>query len=100
MEADGAVKYLEGEEVSRLSGLRNGEVHLYAKWTPVEYRILYENMKDLAGEDLANAQDNPESFTIENNQITLHDPAPRKGYTFGGWYTDPALTQKAEECLP
>ena len=99
VEADGAVKYLEGEEVSRLSGLRNGEVHLYAKWTPVEYRILYENMKDLAGEDLANAQDNPESFTIENNQITLHDPAPRKGYTFGGWYTDPALTQKAEGML-
>lgn len=53
---------------------------LYAKWTPVTYRIYYA----LNGGE---AVDNPKSYTISTPTITLKNPT-RKNYIFAGWYSD------------
>lgn len=52
---------------------------LYAKWSAKEYTITY----DLAG--AADKPDNPEKYTINDEDFTLADPS-KKGYTFDGWY--------------
>jgi uncharacterized repeat protein (TIGR02543 family) len=49
-----------------------------ATWTPITYTISY----DLAGG--AVATENPTSYTIESEAITLTNPT-RTGYTFAGW---------------
>ena len=49
-----------------------------ATWTPVVYTISY----DLAGGSMAT--DNPATYTIESEAITLVNPT-REGYTFAGW---------------
>jgi len=57
---------------------------LYAKWTPTQYTITYE---------LDNGQNhasNPATYTVVSETITLQDPS-RSGYTFVGWYTEPAF---------
>ncbi|MFR7590837.1 MAG: InlB B-repeat-containing protein [Longibaculum sp.] len=54
---------------------------LYAKWKPVEYKISY----DLDGG--TNHSDNPSSYTIESESITLKNPS-KEGYTFKGWKCD------------
>lgn len=66
----------------------NHIIDLYAGWEPVEYRITYE----LNGGD-ENSPLNPGSYTIESYGITFGE-AVRSGYDFGGWYTDPGLTQQ------
>ena len=58
-----------------------GDITLHAKWTADTYTITY-NLND--GENNTN---NPTSYTVETEKITLADPT-RTGYTFGGWYTD------------
>ncbi len=54
---------------------------LYAKWKTVEYKISY----DLDGG--TNHSDNPSSYTIESESITLKNPS-KEGYTFKGWKCD------------
>ena len=58
-----------------------GDKVLYAKWTPIDYKITYQ----LNGGD--NSEANPASYNIEDDDITLQ-PATRTGYTFKGWFTD------------
>ncbi len=43
-----------------------------------------------------NCKGNPAGFNKNNKKITLCEPT-RKGYTFGGWYTDKAKTKKVTE---
>ena len=50
-----------------------------ANWEIEEYTITY----DLAGGNLGE-QTNPETYTIESEDITLNNPT-REGYTFAGW---------------
>lgn len=52
-------------------------ITLYAKWTPVEYDITY----NLNGGTVSG---NPETYTVESEDITLNIPT-RTGYTFAGW---------------
>ncbi len=85
--ASTTVKYTDGQTVSGLSPEADSEIHLYAIWKLQSFAIVYENM-----DGLENADDNPTSFNEQNNVITLHDPKERTGYSFGGWYTDAALT--------
>ncbi|MGN1276029.1 MAG: InlB B-repeat-containing protein [Floccifex sp.] len=87
-------EFLDKQNVSALSSEKNGVVHLYAVWEVKEYSIRYENM-----EGVENADDNPVSFTAQNNTITLHEPNPREGYTFGGWYSDVELKQPVDNVL-
>ena len=56
-----------------------GDKVLYAKWTPIDYSIVYY----LDGG--SNAASNPATYTIETPTITLAE-ATKEGYTFAGWY--------------
>ncbi|NLV50270.1 MAG: hypothetical protein GXY20_06195, partial [Clostridiales bacterium] len=55
-----------------------GNKEYTANWTPVSYTINY----NLAGGSAAVS--NPESYTIESDDIALSNPT-REGYTFAGW---------------
>ena len=61
-----------------------GDKKFYAKWTPTVYTIAYELN---GGEN--NAQ-NPETYTIETETITLVEPT-KTGYGFKGWYLEETL---------
>ncbi|MGI6701866.1 MAG: InlB B-repeat-containing protein [Christensenellales bacterium] len=58
---------------------------LYARWEIIEYTITYI----LDGGDKG---DNPDGYTIEDDDIVLND-ASKSGYRFTGWYIDAEFTQ-------
>lgn len=64
-------------------------VTLYAHWTLLNYTITYEGLNDATNT-------NPSNYTVETEAITLAAPGTRKGYTFGGWYTDVEYQNKIE----
>ena len=55
------------------------ETVFIAEYTPVVYRITYENVSDNCG--------NPTEYTVESD-ITFVSPS-KDGYEFVGWFTDP-----------
>ncbi|WKY48015.1 InlB B-repeat-containing protein [Eubacteriaceae bacterium ES3] len=63
---------------------------LYAVWAPTDYTITYN--LDAGKNNLRN----PRSYNIESPTITFSNPT-KSGYTFGGWYTDPDLTNPITE---
>ena len=74
--------YKDGEFTTQVTEIvqgTTGNITLYAKWEPVSYTITYE----LDGG--TNASENPASYNVETETITLKDPA-KPGYTFAGWY--------------
>lgn len=54
-------------------------VTMTAIWNPISYTITY----NLGGG--TNHASNPGSYTVESGDITLQNPTPPEGYTFGGW---------------
>ena len=76
---------LSGSAVETIGGDTTGGITLYAKWTPVTYKITYE----LDGG--TNAALNPATYTIETDTITLAEPQ-KEGFAFGGWYTDSSFS--------
>ena len=75
------------KKVSSIKQGSAGKVTLYAKWTPVTYKITYK----LNGGN--NSNRNPKSYTVESSKITLKSPT-RSGYKFVGWYSNKSLTKK------
>lgn len=69
------------------SGRVTGNVTLYAKWTPVKYKITYYLNKG------KNHKSNPAAYTITSKTISLKNPT-RKGYLFKGWYSDSKFKKK------
>jgi uncharacterized repeat protein (TIGR02543 family) len=59
------------------------ETHLRAKWTPVNYSITYNNIREYG----ATKASNPDWYTIESGKIELK-AASRKGFDFAGWFSD------------
>ena len=59
----------------------SGNLTLYAKWTPEEYRITYVT----GGGTIASSA--LSSYTIQSPAIVLKNPT-KKGYLFDGWYKD------------
>lgn len=59
-----------------------GDITYTANWKASEYAITYE----LDNGVLETDKTNPESYTIESEDITLNNPT-KKGYTFKGWST-------------
>lgn len=57
-----------------------------------DYSITYE----LNGG--TNAPENPASYNVETETITLKDPV-KPGYTFGGWYKDGEFTTQVTEII-
>ena len=58
-----------------------GNITVYADWKIIDYTITY----NLDGG--TNHGDNPETYTILTEDITLQDPT-KAGYTFEGWFED------------
>ena len=65
---------------------------LYAVWEKDVYTIWYA----LVGGE--NSESNPESYSVDSDEIVLADPT-RRGYTFVGWFEDEGLT-KAKNTIP
>ena len=68
-----------GNSYSHISSTANTDLTFYAKWNLVNYTISYE----LDGGETIN----PDSYTIESENITLNAPT-KEGYTFLGWTYD------------
>ena len=77
-----------GEAVTKITQGSTGNITLYAKWELVSYTITYEL------EGGTNAPENPASYNVETETITLRDPA-KAGYTFEGWYMAEDFTGNA-----
>ena len=83
--------YKDGEFTTKVTEIiqgTTGNITLYAKWEPVSYTITYE----LDGG--TNVPENPASYNVETETITLKDPA-KAGYTFEGWYRTEDFTGNA-----
>ena len=78
-----------GNAVTEIIQGTTGNITLYAKWVKEgDYTITYE----LNGG--TNAPENPVSYNVETETITLKDPA-KPGYTFAGWYMAEDFTGNA-----
>lgn len=62
------------------------DLSVYAKWVPTSYAITYI----LNGG--TNASQNPVTYTIESQEITISDPT-KPGYTFQGWKVESGETR-------
>lgn len=62
------------------------DLTLYAKWTPVVYKITYQKLID------ADENPNPQTFTVEDT-VELAEPY-RPGCVLLGWYLDPAYKSR------
>lgn len=77
------------DEVKSISTTETGAVTLYAKWTAKSYSISYE----LNGGE--HAAGNPTGYTYGEG-VDSFAAATKDGYTFEGWYSDAAFTQKVD----
>jgi uncharacterized repeat protein (TIGR02543 family) len=76
--------YWDGQSVSNLSAEQDAAVTLYAKWvTGSGYTVTFNPNGGAGAGTIGYALDTP--------AITLPTPV-RAGYSFGGWYTDSALS--------
>ena len=73
---NGVVKYSDQAPVKNLSYTDGAVVNLYAVWTPVSYKITYNENGGSAVADL--------NYTIETD-IALATAPTREGYIFLGW---------------
>ena len=72
-------KDFSGRKVESIGGGSIGGITLYAKWTPVVYKISY------VLDDGKNTDANPSEYTIESETSMLGEPE-KDGYLFGGWF--------------
>nr|MCR5624836.1 InlB B-repeat-containing protein [Lachnospiraceae bacterium] len=72
--------YNDGATVKNLTATNNGTAHLYAKWTPITYNVIYN----------ANGGSGSISNTVCTYDVSTNLTAnsfTRTGYTFSGWST-------------
>ena len=81
---EGETQYVDG------AWLKDANVTLVAKWTPISYTISYQ----LDGG--TNAEANQVTFTVESPAIALAEPA-KTGYRFLGWYSDSGFSNKVTD---
>lgn len=78
---------LSGDAVTAIGVDEFGQKEFWAKWSLKTYNITYGNTENVT------SNNNPSSFDVETNTITLQDPT-KNGYSFDGWYSDKDLTEK------
>ncbi|MBD5554998.1 MAG: hypothetical protein HDQ95_06565, partial [Roseburia sp.] len=81
-------------EVTEIATGSIGDITLYAKWTQIVVETTYNITYVLDGG--TNASGNPATYKESDETIVLKD-ATRDGYTFEGWYSDEAFTDKVTE---
>jgi uncharacterized repeat protein (TIGR02543 family) len=72
-------------EIMRILGNSGAVKEIFAKWTPITYRINYLDM-------LTSIGFNPLTYTIESNNITLQTNFIQSGYIFLGFYDNPSFS--------
>lgn len=77
-------------KVGTLPTSMQDSITYYAKWTPVEYTITYNDVEGLS-------VSNPTTYTIETETFTLTNPT-KPGYAFKGWQSgdESAVAQTVE----
>lgn len=85
-EKDGVVVYTDGQNVKNLAG--EGNITLFAVWDLNVFTIQY----DLGAGGIA--QSNPDSYSIEDNDVKLEAPEAKEGYQFLGWYEGDMLVSE------
>ena len=96
---------LTGSPVTNLHTMDAENKQYYAKWdsTPISYPIGYQlNDGTPAGHPANNPAANPTSYDVLTNgggNINLLPPS-RNGYTFDGWYDNPAFSGTAITSFP
>ena len=73
------------KRIKRIKSSARKPYTLYAKWTPVTYKITYK----LNGG--TNNSGNPKTYNITTSKITLKEPT-KEGSKFVGWYSDPKFS--------
>lgn len=82
--------YEAGAKAKDLSTENGATVTLYAKWLKEgDYSIIYKNTENAAN-------DNPASYNVETETITLKE-ATKAGYIFDGWYKEDSFATKVTE---
>ncbi len=82
--------YEAGSKVKDLSTENGATVTLYAKWIKEgDYIITYKNVENAEN-------DNPASYNVETETITLN-AAAKSGYIFDGWYKEDSFATKVTE---
>lgn len=70
---------LTGDAVTQITKGTTGDKTFYAKWTPTEYTITYNDLHGVT-------HSNPATYNIESETIIFTPPtSTRTGYTFAGW---------------
>jgi uncharacterized repeat protein (TIGR02543 family) len=72
-------------EIMPVLGNSGAVKEVFAKWTPITYRINYLEM-------LTSIGSNPITYTIESNNITLQTNFSQTGFNFLGFYDNPAFS--------
>lgn len=81
----------DGTLVSSGKTVVESDMKLIAHWSAEAYSIRYETNGGTLSED------HPENYTIETG--ALLPPAKKKGYVFGGWYNNSALSGKSIDSI-
>ncbi len=87
----GGTKYYNADGSSARTWNKTAATTLYAQWTANQYTITYKDQNN-ANFSGSHASGYPTKHTY-GTATTLKD-ATKTGYTFGGWHTDQACTQK------
>jgi len=82
----------DGNAITGVSIGTYGKINLYAKWTPIDYVIDYEENGG------TNDDNNPTEYNVETATITLKNPT-KDGYTFIGWYKEITFNTKVTQIV-
>ena len=89
--ASGGTQYYKADGSSARTWDKTTATILYAQWTANKYDITYKDQGNVAFSG-AHASTPPTKHTY--GTATTLKTATKTGYTFGGWHTDQACTQK------
>ena len=77
------------EKVTEIAKGSTGNLTLEAKWTAVDYSIIYHNVNEATNS-------NPENYNVDEQPLVLVD-LEKAGYNFLGWFTDENFTNEITE---
>jgi|GEM_PF-4883679 len=84
---------LIGKKVSRIKKGAAGDMVLYAKWKPINYKVKYV-VKTCSVKKAKNNKQNVKKYNLDSGVIVLQDAYTKNNDQFSGWYEDANFTQK------
>ena len=92
--------YNGGEKVTEIASGTYGDITLEAKWTAIEYTITFIMENEDGGYDGHYAdEENPETYTIEDEFMFISPVCDIRGYEFKGWYTQKQGGEKVDKIV-